>query len=92
LALEEIIRLEGDRNYTNFIVNGSRKITATKTLGEFELLLVDYGFFRVHQSSIVNLRHVVGYLKTDGGVVEMSDGSQVSVSRLRKAAFVERFL
>lgn len=92
VSIEHILRLEGDRNYTHFIMADNKKITATKTLREYENLLSDFGFFRVHQSTIVNLRHVVGYVRGDGGTVEMTDGYQVSVSRLRKAAFMERFI
>lgn len=92
ISIDQILRLEGDRNYTHFILEGKKKLTATKTLGDYETLLSEFGFFRVHQSTIVNLRHVVGYVRGDGGTVEMTDGSQVSVSRLRKAAFMERFI
>ena len=92
VAIEDIIRLEGDRNYTNFVVSENKKITSTKTLGEYETLLVDFGFFRIHQSTIVNLRHVKGYVKGDGGSVEMTDGKQLQVSRHRKANFVKRFI
>ncbi|MEM7037046.1 MAG: LytTR family DNA-binding domain-containing protein [Bacteroidota bacterium] len=89
--LAEIIRLEGDRNYTHFILENGRKITTSKTLGEYEDLLDDYGFFRIHQSTIVNLRHVTGYIKGPGGKVSMSDGENCNVSRHRKPAFLERF-
>ncbi|WP_300665403.1 LytTR family DNA-binding domain-containing protein [Fluviicola sp.] len=92
VEIEDIIRLEGDRNYTNFIVSEGKKITSTKTLGEYETLLTDFGFFRIHQSTIVNLRHVKGYLKGDGGSVEMTDGKHVQVSRHRKANFVKKFI
>lgn len=91
VIIEDIIRLEGDRNYTNFIISDNKKITAAKTLGEYEMLLVDFGFFRIHQSTIVNLRHVKGYLKGDGGSVEMTDGKHLQVSRHRKANFIKIF-
>lgn len=92
VSLDTVLRLEGDRNYTHFMLEGNKKITSTKTLREYENLLTDFGFFRVHQSTIVNLRHVVGYVRGDGGTVEMTDGNHVSVSRLRKTAFMERFI
>ncbi|MCB0402947.1 MAG: response regulator transcription factor, partial [Flavobacteriales bacterium] len=86
-----IIRLEGDRNYTHFILEGGRKITTSKSIGEYEELLNNYGFFRIHQSTIISLRHVVSYQKGDGGRVEMTDGKEVKVSRYRKTEFLERF-
>lgn len=44
IALEDIIRLEGDRNYTNFVTHEKSKISSTKTLVEYEALLSEYGF------------------------------------------------
>ncbi|MFT5822257.1 MAG: two-component system LytT family response regulator [Crocinitomix sp.] len=90
--VEDIIRLEGDGNYTNFIITNDRKVMTSRTLGEYEELLFDHGFYRVHQSTIVNLRHVVKYHKGTGGKVEMSDGKLFNVSRYRKAGFLEYFL
>lgn len=89
--IEEIIRLEGDRNYTNFILRNGKRILATKTLGDYDTLLHEFGFFRIHQSTVVNLRHVTAFHRSDN-LVEMVDGTQSSVSRLRKAAFLERFI
>jgi len=92
IALEDIIRLEGDRNYTNFVTQEKSKISSTKTLGEYEALLSEYGFFRIHQSTIVNLRYVKGYIKGDGGFVEMMTGERLQLSRNRKNDFLKKFL
>ena len=89
--VEDIIRLEGDGNYTNFIITQGRKVVTSRTLGEYEELLFDLGFYRIHQSTIVNLRHVTKYLKGTGGKVEMSDGKLFNVSRYRKAGFLKFF-
>lgn len=91
VKVSEIIRLEGDRNYTNFILVGGKKITASKNLGEYEELLNSHGFFRIHQSTIVSLRHISAYLKADGGIVETIDGARLKVSRYRKNEFFSRF-
>ncbi|MDX2360729.1 MAG: LytTR family DNA-binding domain-containing protein [Crocinitomicaceae bacterium] len=91
VKIADIIRLEGDRNYTHFIVQNNKKITTSKSLGEYEELLNDCGFFRIHQSTIVSLRHITGYVKGDGGSVVMVDGETLKVSRHRKSEFLERF-
>lgn len=90
--IEDIVRLEGDRNYTHFILLKEQRITTSKTLAEYEELLVEHGFFRIHQSTIVNLRHVKGYLKGDGGSVEMVDGKLLQLARNRKQQFMEKFI
>ncbi len=91
VKISDIIRLEGDRNYTHFIVLPGKKITTSKSIGEYEELLNEHGFYRIHQSTIVSLRHIIGYFKGDGGTVEMVDGKKAKVSRYRKATFLERF-
>ena len=91
LSINEIVRLEGDRNYTHFILTTGKKITTSKSLGEYELMLNDYGFYRIHQSTIVSLRYVEAFKKTDDGYVEMSDGVTVKVSRSKKQGFIDKF-
>ena len=91
VPIADIIRLEGDRNYTHFILTNEKKITTSKSLGEYEELLNNHGFYRIHQSTIVSLRHITAYLKEGGGNVEMIDGGVLKISRHRKADFLERF-
>lgn len=91
VKIADIIRLEGDRNYTHFILREGKRITTSKSLGQYEELLHEHGFFRIHQSTIVSLRHITAYLKEDGGNVEMIDGQVLKISRQRKNEFLERF-
>jgi two-component system LytT family response regulator len=91
-SVNEITRIEGDRNYSNFHLVSGEKYTSSKTLGQYESLLVDYGFFRIHQSTIINMSFVKGFRKGSGGVVELSDGSKHKVSRYRKDEFLDKFL
>lgn len=91
LEIGTILRLEGDRNYTHFILENGQRITTSKSLKEYETILFDYGFFRIHQSTIVSLRHISGFIRADGGFVEMIDGTTHKVSRSRKNDFLERF-
>jgi two-component system LytT family response regulator len=86
---DEIIRLEANSNYTFlYFANGS-KMLASKTLKEFEELLPQKQFFRVHHSTIINLKFVKKYLKSDGGSIEMADGSLVDISRRKKDDFLQ---
>lgn len=90
LALIEIVRCEGDNNYTIFHLTNSKKLVVSKTLGEFEEMFTKYHFFRVHQSHLINLRHVKSYTK-NGGLVTLSDGSLVEISRRKKLEFFRLF-
>ena len=86
--LTDIIRCESDRNYTLFFLSENRKILVTKTLKEYEELLEEYGFLRVHHSHMINLKQLKEFVKTDGGYAVMNDASQVPVSvRKREQLF-----
>jgi two-component system LytT family response regulator len=91
LNIEEIVRLEGDKNYTHFITTNNKKLTTSKTIGDYEELLNEFGFYRAHQSTIINLRHVKGYNKGDEEI-EMTDGKLIKLSRHRKSEFIKRFI
>jgi two-component system, LytTR family, response regulator len=84
IKINEIIRCESDSNYTSFFLSSKNKIVVTRTLKEYEELLTPHGFFRIHQSHLVNLSHVSRYVKGEGGSVILDDGSEVEVARRRK--------
>lgn len=84
MALDSIIRCKGENNYTQFFFKNQKDMLVSKTLKEFENLLSEYDFLRVHQSHLVNIRHIQSYVKTDGGYLIMSDNSKIMVSRSKK--------
>jgi two-component system LytT family response regulator len=92
VKISEIIRCEAEKNYTNFILVNNEKILVSKTLKEFEELLHNMDFIRVHQSHLINAAHVQRYIKGAGGYVQMSDDSIIEVSRRKKELLIERFL
>lgn len=78
----DIIRLEGEGNYTRFSFTGNKNLLTSKTMKEYEEILANHGFIRVHKSHIVNRAHVTN-LTTDGMLV-LTDNSRVEISRRRK--------
>ena len=84
VKLSDIIRCASDVNYTHFYFADGNKVLVTKTLKEFDNLLSDRGFIRVHQSHLVNVEHIKELLKADGGTLKLSDGSSVPVSSRKK--------
>ena len=92
LTLDEIVYLRGEVNYTRFFLESGEKIMVSKTLRDYEKILTDFGYFRVHQSYLINLRHVTEYRRGEGGTVVLSNGHEVDVSRRRKKDFVASFL
>lgn len=88
--IKDIIRCHSNGNYTEFYLKKGLKITVAKTLKEFDSLLSQHGFFRVHHSHLVNLAYIKRYNKGGGGSVVLSDGTEVEVSSRRKEAFLAR--
>lgn len=84
VEVNKIIRCQGEGNYTHIYFEGTKHLLVAKTLVEFEDLLVEYSFIRVHKTHLVNLRHVIAYVKNDGGILQLSNGDSVAVSRRRK--------
>ena len=85
---KDIIRIEADRSYSWFFINDKRKILVSRHLKEFQDLLNDRNFFRPHNSHLINLDYVKKFVRHDGGYIEMSDGSQIPISRNRKDLFL----
>jgi two-component system LytT family response regulator len=90
LKLEEIIYCEAERSYTIFHLEKSKTVTVSKPLLDYDSLLQDTSFFRVHKSFLINLHHVREYQRGEGGVVIMSDGAEIEVSRRKKDIFLTK--
>ncbi len=88
INVDEIIRCQSDNTYTTFFLKDKRQIVVSKTLKEYEELLSDYNFLRVHNSHIINLRYIKEYIKGEGGIAKMIDGAEVEISRRKKEQFL----
>jgi two-component system LytT family response regulator len=82
-TLNEILRLEADRNYTLIHLIGKRPFLASKTLKHFEEMLEEFKFIRTHKSHLVNPQHITR-LTHNNEFVLLSDGSKVEISRRKK--------
>jgi len=83
--VDNILRMEADSNYTHIYLSDKQKLTSSKTLKDYEQMLIGQKFFRVHKTHIINLGYVRKYIKGEGGYVVMADGASVEVSRQKKA-------
>lgn len=92
IKIKNILRCEGERNYTRVFYKDGTSVLISRTLLEFDQLLVPHGFFRIHRSHLVNLNCISRYVKTDGGMVEMTDKSQLKVSPKFKDELLDRLL
>jgi len=89
LDINDIIRCESDDNYTKFFVKNGKPILISKTLKEYEELLSEYDFVRIHQSHLINLAYVKSYVKRENGFVLMSNDVQLPVSQRKRELLQE---
>jgi len=84
ISLSEIIRCEADNTYTSFFLVNNEKILVSKSLKEYADLLRPNGFLRTHQSHLVNPKYVKSWLKEDGGILLLTSGEKIPVSKPNK--------
>jgi two-component system LytT family response regulator len=90
VRVEEIVMCEASGSYTNVYLKDKRKIMVSKHLKEYETLLGDENFMRVHNSFVINLNEVKQYVKSEGGYILMNDNQQVSISPKKRDEFFAR--
>lgn len=87
----EIYYCEADSSYTYFYLSNGKKLMVSGNLMEYEDMLKDAGFFRVHKSFLVNLSEIVRFDKGDGGFLVMSNNDRVPVASRKKEELMEIF-
>lgn len=90
MPVQNIVRCESTGNYTRIFFTDKKNLMVSRPLKEFEELLSDVDFFRIHNSHLINMQQMQSYIQGEGGFALMSDGTQVEVSRRRKADFLKK--
>ncbi len=85
----DVIRCESDSGYTNFFLIDGKKILVSRNLKDYEDMLNGLGFYRLHQSHLINIKYIDHYSKTEGGAVIMKDNSAIPVARRKKDNFLK---
>jgi two-component system, LytTR family, response regulator len=78
----EIIYCEGENNYTRFNFVKQKPLLVSKTLGDYEDLLADHQFLRIHKSHLINIKYVTKVNRD--GTLTMTDGKELSISKRKK--------
>lgn len=90
VSVDEIVYCEASGNYTNIHMEDGTKFLVSRTLKEYEDLLEEQNFFRIHNSYVINLNLIKKYIRGDGGQVVMSNNTTLDVSKLKKKGFMEK--
>ena len=87
--VNEIVVCESDSNYTTLYMRDDKRLVISRTLKEFEDLLGEQEFIRVHNSHLISRKHIKKYIKGEGGEVIMSNGMNIAVSRRKKQELMD---
>jgi len=88
IKVSEILSAEADNSYTRFFLKNGQIILVSQSLKEFDQQLTPSGFIRVHQSHLVNLKHIAGYKKKTNMIL-LDGGLQIPVSQNKKIKVME---
>jgi len=89
IALDDIVACKADGSYTCFMLQDESMLLVSKHLKEYEMLLSEHNFMRVHNSFLINLKKVKKYVKSDGGHLIMSNDMQVNISPRKRDDLIE---
>ena len=90
IKAEEIVRLQGNGNFTDVYLENGQKKMICRFLKHFSEIL-SHPFLRIHKSHIVNINFIRSYQKGNGGCVTLMDGSEIDVSPSYKEEFLKVF-
>lgn len=90
VKMEDIIRLQGNGNFTDIYLTGKQKKMVCRFLKYFAELL-PFPFVRVHKSHIINFNRIKSYHKASGGYVVLDDETEIEISSGYKENFLQLF-
>ena len=89
ITISNIIRLESDKGYTNFIFKDRKSILVSNIIKNYDEMFSDKGFLRTHQSHLININYIESFIRADGGYIVMKNGDTVPVSKRKKETIIQ---
>ncbi len=90
VKMEDIVRLQGNGNFTDIYLRDKSKKMVCRFLKHFNEIL-PYPFIRIHKSHIINFNYVKSYHKNSGGYVTLEDNTEIEISSSYKEEFLRLF-
>ncbi len=88
IDIQDIMHLKSDNTYTTFYLTNSEQILVSKSMKEYEEILVNNGFFKIHRSHIINLKLLRKIDKSQDEVL-LADKTRLPLSTRRKQMLIE---
>jgi two-component system LytT family response regulator len=90
VKMQDILYCEASSNYTEITVVDGKKYIVSRTLKEYEDMLGEHNFYRIHNSYLINLNAIKKYVRGEGGYVIMTNDKSLDVSKRKKEGFLAR--
>jgi two-component system LytT family response regulator len=90
VKVNEILYCEASSNYTEIVMSDNKKYIVSRTLKEYDDMLGEQNFYRIHHSYLINLNGIKKYVRGDGGYVVMNNDKSLDVSKRKKEGFLSR--
>jgi two-component system, LytTR family, response regulator len=87
VAIEDVVMLEGDSNYTKVWLKNGKKILCAKTLKSYQESLQEPFFVRIHKKTVINLHYLLSFDTHNCENVSLKTGKTLEISRRRKTHF-----
>ena len=87
ITIKDISYCIANGSYTFIYLQNGERYHASKNLKEFEEMLPENMFFRIHHGHIVNVHHVSKVTSGRTGCVIMKDGKELEIAARRKKEF-----
>ncbi len=84
ISIRDIVYLQSENNYTRIFLQDGSGFLSSKTLKKFETLLISAGFFRCHNSYLINLKQIKRFMKGVNERLIMTNNHEVYVSRSKR--------
>ena len=84
LDIGNIICCDSDSSYTTVHTVEGEKIIVSRTLKEYEEMLTECGFYRIHKSYLINLVHIKRFDRQDGGYIVLTNGLKIPVASRKR--------
>jgi two-component system LytT family response regulator len=81
VCIKDILRLEGEGNYSKFHMKDGSKIVSCRTLKYFEEFLLERGFIRPSKSAIVNVNAIQAIDFNIQKSIRLNNEIQIPISR-----------
>jgi two-component system, LytTR family, response regulator len=89
IKADDVLYLESANSFSFLYTKNEPRKIISQRLGDIEETLPVPPFFRLHRQYVVNMQHIVKYVKGRGGYVVMGDGKNIDVSVRRKEEFLQ---